>query len=161
MAKVEVQVRSCFCCGLSLGTVFIAIYALLLYSLLSGLALWGLSDTANYGDASHYNSCEAEAQGILDHKIKFQEGTTTLVIEDSTTSYHCSWGLYTEEMKFSKAPRYSLLLFNICLYVLLVLASVILLIGLAIYSEWLLIPWILLMAVDIFEESFRSSLYLC
>lgn len=38
MAKVEVQVRSCFCCGLSVGSVFIALYTLLLYALLTGLA---------------------------------------------------------------------------------------------------------------------------
>lgn len=28
MAKVEVQIRSCFCCGLSLATVFVALYTL-------------------------------------------------------------------------------------------------------------------------------------
>ncbi|VDL84700.1 unnamed protein product [Nippostrongylus brasiliensis] len=65
MAKVEVQIRSCFCCGLSLATVFVALYTLVLYSLLTGLAGWGLSDTANNGDASHFRSCELEAQGKL------------------------------------------------------------------------------------------------
>lgn len=45
--------------------------------------------------------------------------------------------------------RYSTLVFNIFLYVLLILASVILLVGLAVYSQWLLIPWIILMCVDI------------
>lgn len=28
MAKVEVQIRSCFCCGLSVATIFIALYTL-------------------------------------------------------------------------------------------------------------------------------------
>lgn len=28
MAKVEVQIRSCFCCGLSVATILIALYTL-------------------------------------------------------------------------------------------------------------------------------------
>lgn len=37
----------------------------LLYSLLTGLAGWGLSDTTEHGDAvgSHYRNCDDEAQG--------------------------------------------------------------------------------------------------
>ncbi|KJH43762.1 hypothetical protein DICVIV_10219 [Dictyocaulus viviparus] len=102
MAKVEVQIRSCFCCGLSLATIAVAIYSLILYSLLTGLAAWGLSDTLNNGDSSHYRSCELEAQGKIaaeNRKLTFHGGHTTVVVEDSTT-YHCSFGLYTEELKY-------------------------------------------------------------
>ncbi|EYC02442.1 hypothetical protein Y032_0100g3306 [Ancylostoma ceylanicum] len=151
MAKVEVQIRSCFCCGLSLATVFVALYTLILYSLLTGLAGWGLSDTANHGDASHYRSCELEAQGKLaaeNRKLTFHGGHTTVVVEDSTT-YHCSFGLYTEELKYEAGLRYTVLLVNIFLYVGIVLASILLLIGLSIYNQWLLVPWIILMGIDI------------
>uniref|UniRef100_A0A915AVZ6 Uncharacterized protein n=1 Tax=Parascaris univalens TaxID=6257 RepID=A0A915AVZ6_PARUN len=151
MAKVEVQIRSCFCCGLSLATVFIALYTLLLYALLTGLASWGLSDTTANGDLSHFNSCEMEAQGKIradNRKLTFHEGTTTVIVEDST-SYHCSFGLYTEELKFSYVWRKFTLIVDIILYVLLILASVVLLIGLATYIEWLLLPWIFLMVLDI------------
>jgi len=124
---------------------------LLLYSLLTGLASWALSDTTANGDSSYYTSCELEAQGKIradNRKLTFQGGQTTVIVEDST-SYHCSFGLYTEEMKYSKSFRYSSLVFDICLYVLLILASVILLVGLAVYNQWFLIPWIVLMFVDI------------
>jgi len=151
MAKVEVQIRSCFCCGLTLSSVLIALYTLLLYSLLAGLAAWALSDTVNNGDASHYTSCELEAQGKIradNRKLTFHGGATTVIVEDST-SYHCSLGLYTEELKFERYLRQTVLLIDIVLYCLIVLASVLLLIGLAIYSQWFLVPWILLMALDI------------
>uniref|UniRef100_A0A915ERC2 Uncharacterized protein n=1 Tax=Ditylenchus dipsaci TaxID=166011 RepID=A0A915ERC2_9BILA len=146
MAKVEVQIRSCFCCGLTPGSIFIALYTLLLYSLLTGLASWALSDTTNNGDSSYYTSCELEGQGKIradNRKLTFQGGQTTVIVEDST-SYHCSFGLYTEEMKYSKSLRYSTLVFDIFLYVLLILASVILLVGLALYNQWFLIPWMVL-----------------
>ncbi|WKX99397.1 hypothetical protein Q1695_014352 [Nippostrongylus brasiliensis] len=151
MAKVEVQIRSCFCCGLSLATVFVALYTLVLYSLLTGLAGWGLSDTANNGDASHFRSCELEAQGKLaaeNRKLMFHGGHTTVVVEDSTT-YHCSFGLYTEELKYEAGLRYSTLVVNIFIYVCVILASILLLIGLSIYNQWLLVPWIIIMGIDI------------
>ncbi|VDO60587.1 unnamed protein product [Onchocerca flexuosa] len=34
-----------------------------LYSLLTGLASWGLSDTTANGDSSHYINCNLEALG--------------------------------------------------------------------------------------------------
>ncbi|KAH7731465.1 Protein C18D11.1 [Aphelenchoides avenae] len=151
MAKVEVQVRSCFCCPLSLGSVFIGLYTLLLFALLTLLASIALADTANNGDNSYYTSCELEAQGKIradNRKLTFHEGHTTVIVEDST-SYHCSFGLYTEELKFSQGWRYLLLLADIFLYVLLIIASVTLLVGLASYIQYLLIPWIALMAVEI------------
>jgi len=161
MAKVEVQIRSCFCCGLSLGTIFIALYTLLLYALLCGLAIWAVNDTAANGDTTYYNSCEQEALGIIrndNRKLVFQGGHTTVIVEDST-SYHCSFGLYTEEAKYSKITRYSLLVFNIILYALLILASIILLVGLYTYTEWLLVPWIILMFVDIIR-GFVSTIFI-
>ncbi|VDO44330.1 unnamed protein product [Brugia timori] len=33
MAKIEVQIRSCFCCGLSLATILIAFYTLVSFFL--------------------------------------------------------------------------------------------------------------------------------
>ncbi|CAJ0941879.1 unnamed protein product, partial [Mesorhabditis belari] len=152
MAKVEVQIRHCFCCGLSVATILIALYSLFLYSLLSGLGAWGLSDTINNGDVSHYNSCEQEAEGKINadnRKVTFHpSGQTTVVIED-TTSYHCSFGLYTEELKYSREPRELWLMVDVTLWVLLILASVLLIVGIVIYNHWLLAPWMLLMAIDI------------
>ncbi|CAJ0581058.1 unnamed protein product, partial [Mesorhabditis spiculigera] len=152
MAKVEVQIRHCFCCGLSVATILIALYSLLLYSLLSGLGAWGLSDTVNNGDLSHYNNCELDAEGKISadsRKVTLHPtGTTTVVIED-TTSYHCSFGLYTEELKYSRDPRNLWLLIDVSLWVLLILASVLLIVGIVIYNHWLLVPWMLLMAIDI------------
>jgi len=151
MAKVEVQIRHCLCCGLSIGSVFVALYTLFLYALLLGLALWALTPSANNDDAM-YTSCELEAQGRIsaeNRKLTFHPAAqTTVVIEDST-SYHCSFGLYTEELKYSAGFRYLTLLFDIILYGLLVLASIILLIGICTYNQWFLIPWIFLMAIDI------------
>lgn len=151
MAKVEVQIRSCFCCGLSLATVFVAVYTLIVYSLLTGLAAWGLSDTLNNSDSSNYRSCELEAQGKIvaeNRKLTFHGGHTTVVVEDSTT-YHCSFGLYTEELKYEAGPRYTTLVVNIFIYSCVVLASILMLIGLLAYNQWLLVPWIIMMAIDI------------
>ncbi|VDM60802.1 unnamed protein product [Angiostrongylus costaricensis] len=161
MAKVEVQIRSCLCCGLSLATVFVAIYTLILYSLLTGLAAWGLSDTLNNGDSSHYRSCDLEAQGKLtaeNRKLTFHGGHTTVVVEDSTT-YHCSFGLYTEELKYEAGLRYTTLVVNIFVYVCVVLASILMLLGLLIYNQWLLVPWMIIMAIDIIR-GFISVLFI-
>ncbi|CAP32105.1 Protein CBG13296 [Caenorhabditis briggsae] len=151
MAKVEVQIRRCFCCGLSVATSVIAVYTFILYLLLAIAAGVALSDTATNGDSSHYNSCELEAQGKINaenRKLTFTGGRTVVVVEDST-SYHCSLGLYTEELKYSAANRYTSLVIDIILYVSICLASVILLIGLCSYNQWLLIPWGFLMIIDI------------
>jgi len=129
----------------------VGLYTLFLYALLTGLAIWALSDAANNNDAN-YTSCELEAQGKINaenRKFTFHpSGHTTVVVEDST-SYHCSFGLYTEELKFTAPVRYPTLLFNIVLFGLLVLASLVLLVGLCAYNQWFLIPWIMLMVVDI------------
>ncbi|CAD6188523.1 unnamed protein product [Caenorhabditis auriculariae] len=126
-------------------------FCAILYLLLTGLAGWGLSDTAANGDVTHYNSCELEAQGKINaenRKLTFSGGRTVVVVEDST-SYHCSIGLYTEELKYSASPRYTHLWLDVFLYVSLILASVLLLIGLCMYNQWLLVPWLILMAIDI------------
>uniref|UniRef100_A0A1I7XX92 Conserved plasma membrane protein n=1 Tax=Steinernema glaseri TaxID=37863 RepID=A0A1I7XX92_9BILA len=123
----------------------------LLFSLLTGLAIWGFSDTQNYGDASHYTSCELEAQGRIradNRKLQFHEGKTTVIVEDST-SYWCSLGLYTAELKYSFSPRYGTLVFNIILFIAIVIASILLLISIALYNEWLMVPWIALMAIEV------------
>ena len=153
MAKFEVQVRHCFCCGLHPGSIFIALYSLLLFSLLTGLAIYGLNDTNQYGDKSHFTSCELEAQGKINadnRKLVIANGHQTVIIEDST-SYHCSFGLYTEELKYSALNRSWVLFWDIVLYILIVIASLIMLVGLIIYNEWLLLPWIALMAFEVFR----------
>ncbi|GMT19911.1 hypothetical protein PFISCL1PPCAC_11208, partial [Pristionchus fissidentatus] len=149
--QVEVQIRRCCCCGLSMGSGAIAMYCIALFSLLTALAAWGLSDTNTYGDSSHYNSCELEAQGKINadnRKLVFSGGKTTVVVEDST-SYHCSFGLYTEELKYSASPRYFHLLFDIFIYVSMIICSLLLLIGIYTYNHWLLAPWIVLMPIEI------------
>ncbi|KAF1761951.1 hypothetical protein GCK72_010210 [Caenorhabditis remanei] len=151
MAKVEIQIRRCFCCGLTVGSTLIGFYTLILYFLLAIAAAVALSDTATNGDASHYNSCELEAQGKINaenRKLTFTGGRTVVVVEDST-SYHCSLGLYTEELKYSKQNRNVLLLVDLILYVSLVVASLILLLGICCRNQWLLLPWGLLMILDI------------
>uniref|UniRef100_A0AC34FF78 Uncharacterized protein n=1 Tax=Panagrolaimus sp. ES5 TaxID=591445 RepID=A0AC34FF78_9BILA len=153
MAKFEVQVRHCFCCGLHPGSIFIALYTLLLFSLLTGLALYGLSDTNQNGDKSHFTSCELEAQGKINadnRKLVIANGHQTVIIEDST-SYHCSFGLYTEELKYSALNRIWVLWWDIILYILIVIASLLMLVGLLIYNQWLLIPWIILMCFEVFR----------
>ncbi|EJW78977.1 hypothetical protein WUBG_10115, partial [Wuchereria bancrofti] len=123
----------------------------LLYSLLTGLASWGLSDTTANGDSSHYTNCDLEALGKVrsdNRKLTFHQGATPIVIEDSS-SYHCSFGLYTEELIFSYTWRRSTLVIDIILYVLIIIASILLLIGLASYVEWLLVPWIFLIILDV------------
>uniref|UniRef100_A0AC35GH98 Uncharacterized protein n=1 Tax=Panagrolaimus sp. PS1159 TaxID=55785 RepID=A0AC35GH98_9BILA len=103
MAKFEVQVRHCFCCGLHPGSFIIAFYTLLLFSLLTGLAIHGLNDTNQNGDKSHFTSCELEAQGKINadnRKLVIANGHQTVIFED-TSSYHCQLGLYTEELKYS------------------------------------------------------------
>ncbi|GMR43370.1 hypothetical protein PMAYCL1PPCAC_13565, partial [Pristionchus mayeri] len=151
MAKVEVQIRRCCCCGLSMGATSIALYCLILFSILTGLAAWGLSDTSSYGDSSHYNSCELEAQGKINadnRKLVFSGGQTTVVVEDST-SYHCSFGLYTEELKYTSAPRSMWLGFDIFIYVLMIICSLLVLVGVCTYNYWLLVPWLVIMLVEI------------
>ncbi|VDM96154.1 unnamed protein product [Thelazia callipaeda] len=123
----------------------------LIYSLLTGLASWGLSDTTANDDSSHYTNCELEALGKIrpdNRKLTFHEGRTTVVVEDSS-SYHCSFGLYTEELIFSHIWRKFRLITDIIVYVLLIIASMLLLIGLSTYVEWLLLPWIFLMILDV------------
>jgi hypothetical protein len=161
MAKVEVQVRSCFCCGLSLSSALIGIYTLILYTLLTILAIWALANTAWQNDEQLYSNCESEAEGKINadnHKITFTAGHTVVIVKDSTT-YHCSFGLYTEELKFSAPVRYTLHLFNLILWALLIPASILLLIGVCAYFEWLLIPWMLLMVVDI-VRGFISTVFI-
>ena len=88
-----------------------------------------MSDTNRNGDKSHFTSCELEAQGKINaglpnlfvlllsyfllhftflssdnRKIVFENGRQTVIIEDST-SYHCSFGLYTEELKYSAQSK--------------------------------------------------------
>ncbi|KAF8357251.1 hypothetical protein PRIPAC_92246 [Pristionchus pacificus] len=151
MAKVEVQIRRCCCCGLSMGATSIALYCLILFSILTGLAAWGLSDTNEHGDASHYNSCELEAQGKINadnRKLVFTGGQTTVVVEDST-SYHCSFGLYTEELKYTAQPRYLHLIVDILIYIGVILCSLLLLVGVCTYSYWCLAPWLVVMLIEI------------
>jgi hypothetical protein len=153
MAKFEVQVRHCCCCPLSIGSIFIALYTLLLFSLLTGLAIYGLNNTNQYGDKSHFTSCELEAQGKINadsRKLVIHNGQQTVIIEDST-SYHCSFGLYTEELKYSSLNRSWVLFWDIVLYILIVIASLIMLVGLLIHNQWLLIPWIILMCIEVFR----------
>ncbi|GMS90109.1 hypothetical protein PENTCL1PPCAC_12284, partial [Pristionchus entomophagus] len=151
MAKVEVQIRNCCCCGLSMGATSIALYCLAIFTLLTILAAVGLNDTASHGDSSHYNSCELEAQGKINadnRKLVFSGGQTTVVVEDST-SYHCSFGLYTEELKYTSAPRYLHLIIDIVIYICVILASLLVLVGVCTYNYWLLIPWLAIMGVEI------------
>lgn len=42
-----------------------------------------------------------------------------------------------------------MLVINICIFSLLIISSVFLLIGLVAHTQWLLIPWIFLMAIEI------------
>ncbi|KAL3090301.1 hypothetical protein niasHS_006753 [Heterodera schachtii] len=157
MAKLEVQVRHCFCCGLTPGSVLVGLYTLFLYALLTGLAAWALSDTALNGDKPIYEDCELEAQGNSsdNKKLKIHGGQTTIQFED-TSSYHCSIGMYTEEMKWSYGNRYVLLVIALCLYIPLIFASILLLAGVSLSSKWLLIPWLILLPLDILRGLFSS-----
>uniref|UniRef100_A0A914HE59 Uncharacterized protein n=1 Tax=Globodera rostochiensis TaxID=31243 RepID=A0A914HE59_GLORO len=155
MAKLEVQVRHCFCCGLTPGSILIGLYTLFLYALLSGFAAWALSETKANGDKPIYEDCELDALGKSSEnkKFKINSGQITVVMED-TSSYDCSFGMYTEEMKWQSDTRYVLLLFALCLYIPLIFASILLLAGICLSSEWLLIPWLILLPLDILRGLF-------
>jgi len=152
MAQVKVQIKTCFCCSLTVATVLIAIYTLLLYSLFIGLAGWALSDTVRNGDASYYESCLLEAEGKIradNRKLSYSlDGRTTVIVEDST-SYHCSLGLYTAELKHPTPHRATLLIIDLFIFVVLLIGAVLLLIAMLVYVQWLLLPWLFAMGVDV------------
>uniref|UniRef100_A0A914W624 Pali-domain-containing protein n=1 Tax=Plectus sambesii TaxID=2011161 RepID=A0A914W624_9BILA len=148
-----VRIKTCFCCSLTIATILIAIYTVLLYSLFIGLAGWGLGDTVANGDQlnSHYDSCLKEAEGLIradNRKLQYKDGTTTIIVEDST-SYHCSLGLYTAELKHPSEFRHGLLILNLIIFVLLIIAAIMLVVALGLYIQWLLLPWVALMTIDV------------
>ena len=59
-----------------------------------------LSDLSLNGDKT-YEYCEQEVQGKNDQRLQINGSRNKIVLEDSS-SYHCSFGMYTEEMKFAK-----------------------------------------------------------
>jgi len=59
-------------------------------------------------------------------------------------------GLYTEELKYQYgSQRKPILILNIVIYGLLVFGAVLVLIALCIDSEWLLLPWMIMMTLDL------------
>jgi len=70
--------------------------------------------------------------------------------------YRVALSTWLPDYSFFSLVRYSAEVFDIFLYAFLCLASLLLLAGIIFYSEWLLIPWIVLMAVDIIRGTIST-----
>ncbi|KAF7636360.1 hypothetical protein Mgra_00004141 [Meloidogyne graminicola] len=144
--KLEVHVRHCCCCGLTPGAFFIGLYTLILYALLAILAAWALQETANNGDLIN----------ILN--VSLGNGSYIEVLDSST--YHCSLGMYTEEMKYSAGGRTLALIIALCVYILMIIASLLVLLGICLHFSWLLLPWLIIMPLDILRGLISTILIL-
>ena len=69
------------------------------------LAAWALQETATNGDIPIYQLCQREAQNNenLHIKVALSNGSFVEVLDSS--NYHCSLGMYTEEMKYAAEGR--------------------------------------------------------
>lgn len=152
MAKVEVRIKTCCCCGLQIASILTAIYALIYYIIVLGLASSGLSRTPPTGveDPNYYQLCLSEARSDEKGVTVSDDGRTRVILIDaSNRPYYCSLGMYTEELKFHHGIRFPILVIDVILYVLLTLCSALLFVALFCNIHWLLLPWIGLMCLDV------------
>jgi hypothetical protein len=137
-AKLEVQIRYCFCCSITVGAILIALWTIvsacahshrhaastqLFYGVLIGLASWGLARPERITD-EYYTNCSREAQAhtsrceapyskwhvcaraYIEPCTANADGIVgTRVVVCDASSYHCSLGLYTEELKYQFTTR--------------------------------------------------------
>jgi hypothetical protein len=77
------------------------------------LAAWALQETSINGDIPIYQTCQREAQNKenLHLKVSLNNGDNNnnngsfVEILDSS-NYHCSLGMYTEEMKYTSEGKF-------------------------------------------------------
>lgn len=134
--KVEVRIRYCCCCSLTVAAILIAIYCIIVYGVFLGLASWSLSRTINGNSDRSIEACSA---GYIYHF-----GDTTVIVDP----YFCTLGWYTEELKFT-GVRYPVLVIDIVLYILIILASLLVFVALCLTIPYLLLPWIGFMVLDV------------
>ncbi|CAK5060647.1 unnamed protein product [Meloidogyne enterolobii] len=158
--KCEVHVRHCCCCGLTPGAFLIGLYTLILYALLAILAAWALQETATNGDVPIYQNCQLEAQDKINQHIKVPFGNGSFVEVLDSSNYHCSLGMYTEEMKYAAGGRTLALLIALCVYIPMIVASLLVLIGICLHFSWLLLPWLIIMPLDIIRGLVSTILIL-
>ncbi|CDW58285.1 hypothetical protein TTRE_0000659201 [Trichuris trichiura] len=153
MAKLEVRIKYCCCCGLNIATLLIALYSLVdeffrakehtydlfqcMYILFLGLAAWSMW-RINNGIPDPQPSTVALAQVNVD--------SNTIILVDP---YFDTLGLYTEELKYSIGVRYPVLVINMIIYLIIIISSVLLLFALCLKSPWLMIPWICSVLLDV------------
>ncbi|KHJ42983.1 hypothetical protein D918_06840 [Trichuris suis] len=137
MAKLEVRIKYCCCCGLNIATLLIALYSLCMYILFLGLAAWSMW-RINNGIPDPQPSTVALAQVNVD--------SNTIILVDP---YFDTLGLYTEELKYSIGVRYPVLVINMIIYLIIIISSVLLLFALCLKSPWLMIPWICAVLLDV------------
>uniref|UniRef100_A0A1I7WC10 Uncharacterized protein n=1 Tax=Heterorhabditis bacteriophora TaxID=37862 RepID=A0A1I7WC10_HETBA len=119
MAKVEVQIRSCFCCGLSLATIFVALYTLMQRPI-----------TVRLDYTLRNSNMKPHVSQFVLFYFPFVDFTIFIFYR------------YIQ-------VRYMILLVNVFIYVAMIIASILLLIGLSIYNQWLFVPWIIVISIDI------------
>uniref|UniRef100_A0A5S6QQJ1 MARVEL domain-containing protein n=1 Tax=Trichuris muris TaxID=70415 RepID=A0A5S6QQJ1_TRIMR len=137
MAKLEVRIKYCCCCGLNIATLLIALYSLCIYLLFLGLAAWSMW-RINNGIPDPQPSTVALAQ--------FNVDSNTIILVDP---YFDTLGLYTEELKYSVGVRYPVLVINIIIFLIVSVSSILLLFALCLKSPWLMIPWICSVLLDV------------
>ncbi|XP_003370728.1 conserved hypothetical protein [Trichinella spiralis] len=122
MAKVEVRIKYCCCCGLNIATLLVALYSLVenclhfIYILFLGLASWSIWRINN-------NIPDPQPSTIALAKVSIDDNTVVLV-----DPYFDTLGLYTEELKYGVGVRYPVLLINILIFLAILVATVLLLI---------------------------------
>ncbi|KRX14637.1 hypothetical protein T07_8199 [Trichinella nelsoni] len=137
MAKVEVRIKYCCCCGLNIATLLVALYSLFIYILFLGLASWSIWRINN-------NIPDPQPSTIALAKVSIDDNTVVLV-----DPYFDTLGLYTEELKYGVGVRYPVLLINILIFLAILVATVLLLIGICTNISWLLLPWIGMVSLDV------------
>jgi len=94
------QTQKCLTYTKNLFTKFINNLKIL-YALLAILAAWALQETATNGDVPIYQNCQLEAQDKINQHIKVPFGNGSFIEVLDSSNYHCSLGMYTEEMKYA------------------------------------------------------------
>lgn len=134
--KVEVRIRYCCCCSLTIAAILIAIYTIIIYGVFLGLSSWSLSRTINGNIDRSIESCSA---GYV-----YRFGDTTVIVDP----YFCTLGWYTEELKFT-GVRYPVLVIDIVLFILIIISALLVFVALCVRIPYFLLPWIGFMCLDV------------
>jgi len=137
-SKVEVRITYCCCCSLTVATILIAIYTIVMYGVFLGLAAVSINriTTGKPDPALDYTAAAT---------IKVDEHTVVQI-----DPYFYSLGLYTEHMLFTtRAVRLPVLCISIAIFILLIISAILMLISVCTLMYWLLVPWLAMMTLDV------------